>query len=155
MPSITRYMRTEMYQCSRIILCKYEFFFSSEQSIIFFPSASVYAKKVIDWMVINEHVEVMRIHHILFVFFVFFVTISNDHLDLDECSMITNLCQYHCVNTPGSYKCICPAGFSLERGRQCLGKKRKSLIKENNIFLQRCWWMSNRHTSLSSWRCLC
>jgi len=40
-------------------------------------------------------------------------------LDLDECSMIPNLCQYHCVNTPGSYKCICPSGFSLERGRQC------------------------------------
>lgn len=39
--------------------------------------------------------------------------------DLDECSMIANLCQYHCVNTPGSYKCICPSGFTLERGRQC------------------------------------
>lgn len=43
---------------------------------------------------------------------------SND-LDLDECSMIDNLCQYHCVNTAGSYKCICPSGFTVERGRQC------------------------------------
>ena len=41
------------------------------------------------------------------------------YLDLDECSMTANLCQYHCVNTAGSYKCICPNGFSLERGRQC------------------------------------
>lgn len=49
----------------------------------------------------------------------FFIIEIKRLLDLDECSMITNLCQYQCINTLGSYECICPPGFSLERNRQC------------------------------------
>ena len=58
------------------------------------------------------------------------------YLDLDECSMIANLCQYHCVNTAGSYKCICPNGFSLERGRQCQSSARWCQEHQNNTKLR-------------------
>lgn len=43
--------------------------------------------------------------------------------DLDECSFSEFLCQYRCVNAPGSFTCICPAGYYLfEDGRTCEGK---------------------------------
>ncbi|NWT71767.1 TRBM protein, partial [Prunella himalayana] len=37
-------------------------------------------------------------------------------LDLDECD--SNYCEYNCTNTPGSYQCHCPPGYSL-RGIDC------------------------------------
>lgn len=44
--------------------------------------------------------------------------------DLDECSFSEFLCQYRCVNTPGSFSCICPTNYYLlEDGRNCEGKK--------------------------------
>ncbi|NWX43539.1 HMCN2 protein, partial [Steatornis caripensis] len=33
-------------------------------------------------------------------------------IDLDECQM-PNQCQHECRNSPGSYRCICPAGYRL------------------------------------------
>ncbi|KFQ42195.1 Hemicentin-2, partial [Nestor notabilis] len=33
-------------------------------------------------------------------------------IDLDECRMLKQ-CQHDCRNTPGSYRCICPAGYQL------------------------------------------
>lgn len=43
--------------------------------------------------------------------------------DLDECSFSEFLCQYRCVNGPGSFTCICPAGYYVfEDGRTCEGK---------------------------------
>ena len=45
------------------------------------------------------------------------------NLDLDECSFSELLCQYRCVNTPGSFICICPPGYYVfEDGRSCEGK---------------------------------
>lgn len=43
--------------------------------------------------------------------------------DLDECSFSEFLCQHRCVNTPGSFSCICPPGYYVyEDGRSCEGK---------------------------------
>lgn len=40
--------------------------------------------------------------------------------DIDECSLQQALCAGSCTNTPGSYICACPKGFTLN-GRVCEG----------------------------------
>lgn len=39
--------------------------------------------------------------------------------DVDECQF--DPCQGKCVNTPGSYSCLCEEGFIL-KNEQCIGK---------------------------------
>jgi len=47
--------------------------------------------------------------------------------DIDECELFHNgqagrLCLHACVNTPGGYRCSCPAGYNVTRdGRSCKG----------------------------------
>lgn len=47
--------------------------------------------------------------------------------DIDECELFHNgqagrLCLHACVNTPGGYRCSCPAGYDVTRdGRSCKG----------------------------------
>lgn len=54
-------------------------------------------------------------------------------VDLDECSFSEFLCQHRCVNTPGSFSCICPPGYYVyEDGRSCEGKVRDGR-----------WWRSH------------
>lgn len=48
-------------------------------------------------------------------------------VDLDECSFSELLCQHRCVNTPGSFACVCPPGYYVfEDGRSCEGKLQDS-----------------------------
>ena len=43
--------------------------------------------------------------------------------DQDECLVNNGGCQYHCINTVGSYTCSCNDGFSLSKDRHnCEGK---------------------------------
>lgn len=48
-----------------------------------------------------------------------------DVADIDECSNGDNLCQRNadCINSPGSYRCECAAGFKLSPNGACVGKK--------------------------------
>lgn len=42
--------------------------------------------------------------------------------DVDECSFSNFLCQHTCLNTPGSFACMCPPGYYVfEDGRSCEG----------------------------------
>ncbi|CAH8444493.1 unnamed protein product [Dicrocoelium dendriticum] len=35
-------------------------------------------------------------------------------LDVDECTIGKDQCEHHCVNTPGSYYCVCEVGYLLD-----------------------------------------
>ncbi|XP_053955379.1 fibrillin-2 isoform X3 [Anastrepha ludens] len=39
-------------------------------------------------------------------------------VDIDECAT-QSPCEYNCINTNGSYECICPKGYKLSNGRNC------------------------------------
>lgn len=49
-------------------------------------------------------------------------------VDVNECEVYktegaTRLCVHACINTPGSYRCACPAGYKLlNDGKNCEGK---------------------------------
>ena len=43
--------------------------------------------------------------------------------DVNECTLNTDGCQQRCVNTPGSFRCECNSGYSLNSdGRTCSGE---------------------------------
>lgn len=45
--------------------------------------------------------------------------------DVNECSQNPLLCAFRCVNTFGSYECMCPAGYVLrDDQRMCRGEAR-------------------------------
>ena len=49
---------------------------------------------------------------------------ASTSVDIDECSTVAGLCEYDCLNTNGSYKCLCPPGHQLASDhRSCIGKK--------------------------------
>lgn len=43
--------------------------------------------------------------------------------DIDECSISNGSCDYGCLNTMGSYECVCPPGKKLHWNKKdCVGK---------------------------------
>ena len=47
-------------------------------------------------------------------------------VDIDECSRGVHHCQHNCLNTPGSYRCNCRAGFDLlQDGGSCKGTRQQ------------------------------
>ncbi|XP_041425732.1 collagen and calcium-binding EGF domain-containing protein 1 [Xenopus laevis] len=56
-------------------------------------------------------------------------------LDIDECaSKNETVCSHICINTPGSYRCECPEGYSLEEdGKTCTKGSQGDFEKSNNV----------------------
>lgn len=45
--------------------------------------------------------------------------------DINECERLPRSCAHQCINTPGSFKCTCPAGrHLLGDGKSCAGLER-------------------------------
>ncbi len=45
--------------------------------------------------------------------------------DINECELVPVPCAFRCVNSPGSYKCLCPPGLHLlGDGKSCAGLER-------------------------------
>ena len=41
--------------------------------------------------------------------------------DINECREDSSICAHQCLNTRGSYECICNRGFRLSADNQCVG----------------------------------
>lgn len=61
----------------------------------------------------------------LLSFSLFINAFSFTFLDVDECSLMGNLCKNgRCINAMGSYRCICNKGYKPDQsGTKCVGKK--------------------------------
>uniref|UniRef100_A0A3Q2PHS1 EGF-like domain-containing protein n=1 Tax=Fundulus heteroclitus TaxID=8078 RepID=A0A3Q2PHS1_FUNHE len=43
--------------------------------------------------------------------------------DINECERLPQPCAHRCLNTPGSHRCLCPAGYRLmANGKTCQGE---------------------------------
>ena len=42
--------------------------------------------------------------------------------DNDECATGRHDCSHRCINSPGTYRCVCPFGYELIQKRQCRGE---------------------------------
>lgn len=42
--------------------------------------------------------------------------------DIDECALVTHVCDQNCINNRGGYSCTCNSGYTLDsNGRACNG----------------------------------
>lgn len=78
----------------------------------------------------SSHCKKLSLYEIDFILFRVTVTVkiilyTNGHFftDIDECVRKRHGCEHECINIPGSYRCLCKDGFTLQADRRsCLSK---------------------------------
>ena len=53
--------------------------------------------------------------------------------DEDECATGRHNCQHNCINTPGSFRCACPDGYT-RNGMTCVGESSASFYLTHIYF---------------------
>lgn len=50
--------------------------------------------------------------------------VTNATEEIDECALMPQMCAHgRCINTPGSFQCVCDPGYIYENfSHQCIGK---------------------------------
>ncbi len=59
---------------------------------------------------------------------------SSTIIDVDECESDPCGSNAKCLNSPGSYSCICDDGYLLS-GNECVGERRKIILYRNHVIL--------------------
>lgn len=61
-------------------------------------------------------------------------TYSTFFVDVDECREQPTYCQHRCMNTWGSFQCMCNEGYELAtNGRSCRDNSRTRHLNDNNV----------------------
>lgn len=72
--------------------------------------------------------------------------VTNVTEEIDECALMPQMCNHgKCVNTPGSFRCICDVGYTYDEfSHQCIGKSVEMYFVSPRAwryeFLQKCHW---------------
>lgn len=57
------------------------------------------------------------------------VQFASIFVDIDECETNNGGCSHECVNSVGSYECVCPKGFKVEINQlRCVGMVLNSIL---------------------------
>lgn len=57
--------------------------------------------------------------------------------DVDECSINNGSCEHACVNTQGSYECVCPPAQKLHWNKKdCVGKHQLCALVYLRVFVR-------------------
>lgn len=71
--------------------------------------------------------------------------------DVDECAAGTHQCEQTCVNTPGSYYCLCASGYNLLQRKHCrAGWPEPVLLYTSPSRVGGVWLRSNKSFAVSS-----
>lgn len=88
--------------------------------------------------------------------YLFFCSDFYVRTDIDECRQDPNACPPpgSCVNTLGSYRCLCPKPYKLDgTGARCVDPKQQSKNHQNECFGPDCDDVSNNNNNNNNRGC--
>ena len=80
--------------------------------------------------------------------------------DIDECTTFNDLCtthrNQHCINTPGSYECICREGYEKQHGDAVVDRQNDCInIDECSLSTHNCHTFATCTDKEPLWSCKC